>query len=83
MVRLLLALATVLGLYLHVVDVDNAFLNAMLREEIYLRQPEGADDGTGRVFRLRKALYGLKQAPREWNMELGDHLEEIGLGRRV
>ena len=59
-VRLLLALATVLGLYLHVVDVDNAFLNARLREEIYLRQPEGADDGTGRVFRLRKALYGLK-----------------------
>ena len=59
-VRLLLALAAVHGWPVHVVDVNNAFLNASLTEEIYLRQPAGGNDGTGRVYRLRKALYGLK-----------------------
>ena len=77
-VRLLLALAAVHGWPLHVVDVNNAFLNAPLTEEIYLRQPAGADDGTGRVYRLRKALYGLKQAPLLWNEELGKHLKGHG-----
>jgi hypothetical protein len=61
--------------------VDNAFLNATLQEEIYLKQPEGADDGSGRVYRLRKALYGLKQAPKEWNEELGSHLISQGFSR--
>jgi hypothetical protein len=77
-VRLLIALAAVHGWPVHVVDVNNAFLNAPLTEEIYLRQPAGADDGTGRVFRLRKALYGLKQAPLLWNEELGKHLTDHG-----
>jgi hypothetical protein len=47
-------------------------------ERVYLRQPEGADDGTGRVYRLRKAMYGLKQAPLLWNADLGEHLREHG-----
>ena len=80
-VRLLLALAAVHDLELHVVDVDNAFLNADLDEELYLQQPKGADDGSGRVYRLRKALYGLKQAPRVWNEELGRCLGAAGFKR--
>ena len=82
-VRLLLALAAIHNLDLHVVDVDNAFLNATLDDDpaLYLQQPKGADDGTGRVFRLRKALYGLKQAPRVWNEELGRHLAKAGFKR--
>ena len=77
-VRLLLALAAIHGWPAHVVDVNNAFLNAPLQDEIYLRQPEGASDGTGRVYRLRMALYGLKQAPLLWNEELGSHLQQHG-----
>jgi hypothetical protein len=77
-VRLLLALAASHGWHAHVVDVDFAFLNAPLKEEIYLRQPAGADDGTGKVYRLRRALYGLKQAPKAWNEELGSHLMSQG-----
>ena len=73
-VRLLLALAAALGLEAHVIDVNNAFLNAPLQEEVYLQQPHGIQDGTNRVFRLQKALYGLKQAPRMWNQMLGDKL---------
>ncbi|CAI7778423.1 unnamed protein product [Closterium sp. NIES-54] len=32
--------------------------------ELYMLQPEGLDDGSDRVCRLKKAIYGLKQAPR-------------------
>ena len=34
--------------------------------EIYLRLPEGANELSSKVVRLRKALYGLKQAPNSW-----------------
>ena len=45
-----------------------------LKEEIYMRQPTGFDDGTGRVCRLLRTLYGLKQSGREWNNRLNDYL---------
>ncbi|GJP67950.1 hypothetical protein CLOP_g24707 [Closterium sp. NIES-67] len=35
-------------------------------KETYMEQPEGYNDGSGRVWKLKKALYGLKQAPRQW-----------------
>ncbi|CAI7751471.1 unnamed protein product [Closterium sp. NIES-53] len=43
-----------------------------------MAQPEGFDDGSDRVLRLKKALYGLKQAPRQWYLKLRGVLEEIG-----
>ncbi|CAI7801327.1 unnamed protein product [Closterium sp. NIES-54] len=47
-------------------------------EEIFMAQPEGFDDGSGRVCKLKKALYGLKQAPRQWYLKQREVLEEIG-----
>ncbi len=60
-------------------DVDTAFLNSELKEEIYMQQPKGFHDGTNRVCRLLKSIYGLKQASREWYKTLKDFLESIGL----
>ena len=62
-------------------DVKGAYLNGILKECIYMRQPEGHDDGTGRVCLLIKTLYGLKQAGREWNKELDRKLKKKGYVR--
>ncbi|CAI7894710.1 unnamed protein product [Closterium sp. NIES-53] len=76
--RTLLAGATIKGWVVKQMDVTTAFLNGVLEEEIFMAQPEGFDDGSGRVLRLKKALYGLKQAPRQWYLKLRGVLEEIG-----
>ena len=46
--------------------VKPAFLFGEI-EEVYLEQPEGFDDDSGRVYRLKQSLYSLKQAPGYWN----------------
>jgi len=57
-------------------DIEQAFLNADLAEEVYVEQPRGFDDKTGRVCRLDKTLYGLKQSPREWQLLFTDKMEQ-------
>ncbi|CAI7772935.1 unnamed protein product [Closterium sp. NIES-54] len=55
-------------------DITTTFLNGIILEELYMLQPEGLDDGSGRVCRLKKAIYGLKQAPRAWYHKLEETL---------
>ncbi len=58
-------------------DVITAFLNALLKEIIYVEQPKGYEEGN-MVCLLLRALYGLKQSPREWYFTLRDFLVSIG-----
>ncbi|GJX58630.1 retrovirus-related pol polyprotein from transposon TNT 1-94 [Tanacetum coccineum] len=46
--------------------VNTAFLNGVLREEVYVSQPEGFvdQDHPNYMYRVKKALYGLKHASR-------------------
>ncbi|GJX99456.1 retrovirus-related pol polyprotein from transposon TNT 1-94 [Tanacetum coccineum] len=46
---------------------DRVF-NSILREEVYISQPDGFVDpeNPNHVYKLKKALYDLKQAPRAW-----------------
>ena len=49
-------------------NVDTAFLNADLKEHIWVQVPKGPlPEGDDVIYKLQKSLYGLKQAPREWN----------------
>ncbi|KAE8885480.1 hypothetical protein PF003_g30282 [Phytophthora fragariae] len=78
-VRLVILIAMFLGLECTHVDFVTAFLNGDLVDVvIYMEQPEGYEDGTGRVCRLRKGLYGLKQASKIWNDTLHKVLVELG-----
>ncbi|CAI7905135.1 unnamed protein product [Closterium sp. NIES-54] len=82
--RTLLAGAAIKGWVVKQMDVTTAFLNGILEEEIFMAQPEGFDDGSGRVRKLKKVLYGLKQAPRQWYLKfkskaLGDVSFYLGL----
>nr|GEX47993.1 hypothetical protein [Tanacetum cinerariifolium]GEY53486.1 hypothetical protein [Tanacetum cinerariifolium] len=47
-------------------DMKTAFLHGLLKEDMYVCQPEGFIDADhpSHVYKLKKALYGLKQAPR-------------------
>ncbi|CAI7775323.1 unnamed protein product, partial [Closterium sp. NIES-53] len=58
--RLLLAATAVCGWKVEQMDVKTAFLYGVVDEEIYMKEPEGYYDGSGRVCKLNKAIYGLK-----------------------
>ncbi|CAI7757821.1 unnamed protein product [Closterium sp. NIES-54] len=55
-------------------DITTAFLNGIILEELYMLQPEGLDDGSNRVCKLKKAIYGLKHGPRAWYHKLEETL---------
>ncbi|GJP33789.1 hypothetical protein CLOM_g18299 [Closterium sp. NIES-68] len=76
--RVLLAVAAVRKWKVKQMDIVTAFLYGIVEEEVYMVQPPGYEDGTGRVCKLNKAIYGLKQAPRCWYNRLASALEGIG-----
>jgi len=80
-IRAILAIAPTRKLHIQQMDIKGAYLNGTLKERVYMQQPEGFADGTGRVCLLIKTLYGLKQARREWNIELDTKLRKRGYAR--
>ncbi|CAI7763711.1 unnamed protein product [Closterium sp. NIES-53] len=76
-----LGMAASSGFHIHHMDVTTAYLHGVLKEELYMRQPPGFDDGSGKVCRLKKSIYGLKQAPRQWYLKFDEALMDFGFER--
>nr|GEZ58274.1 hypothetical protein [Tanacetum cinerariifolium]GEZ88102.1 hypothetical protein [Tanacetum cinerariifolium] len=65
-IRIFLAYAAHKNMVVYQMDMNTAFLNGNLREEVYVSQLDEFvyPDNPNHVYKLTKALYGLKQAPR-------------------
>lgn len=78
-IRIILTLALTHHWPLKQLDVNNAFLNGLLEEEVYMAQPPGFESSDKTlVCKLNKAIYGLKQAPRAWLERLQTTLLQFG-----
>jgi hypothetical protein len=76
-VRLVAALTAQHSLKTVQIDVLSAFLNAEVKEELYVLLPDG------RIVKLKKSLYGLKQAGRNWYDLLSKELFALGFKRSI
>jgi hypothetical protein len=71
--RFLLNYANDQKLEIEQMDVEAAFLNGELTEEIYMEIPQGVKPvKSNSVLKLNKSIYGLKQAARNWNKKFKD-----------
>jgi hypothetical protein len=79
-VRPLISLTAHHSWKIYQLDVKSTFLNGVLEEEVYVKQPKGfiSQGEEDKVYRLKKALYGLKQAPRACNARIDDYLQQNG-----
>ncbi|CAL9247936.1 unnamed protein product, partial [Arabidopsis halleri] len=84
-IRLVLDIAVASSWPIKQLDVNNAFLQGELTEEVYMTQPQGFidKDRPQHVCKLRKPIYGLKQAPRAWYMALKTHLLRTGFSNSL
>ncbi|GKF80069.1 retrovirus-related pol polyprotein from transposon TNT 1-94, partial [Tanacetum coccineum] len=75
-IRIFLAYAAHINMIVYQMDVKTTFLNDILREEVYVNQPDRFvdQDNLNHVYKLKKALYGLKQAPCAWYDQLSKFL---------
>lgn len=86
--RLLLAIAASRDWPVLAMDVQTAFLNGRLQENIYTKHAPGfekIDHNTGRpyVMKLRKSLYGLRQSLNVWNATIDKDLRFMGFSPTV
>lgn len=79
-IQLILDISVHINWKIKQLEVNNAFLQGYLQEEVYMMHPPGFidNDRPTHVCRLRKAIYGLKQAPRAWYLALKQHLLTTG-----
>ena len=81
-VLIMLCLAAIFGWYLGSLDYSQAYLNANIDEECFLRAPEFLrqydKDGIEMIWKLKKVIYGHPKGSRLWAACLNDKLKELG-----
>ena len=77
-IRMLLAMTVAKDGELRHFDVEQAFLEVNIDEEIYIEISEEFQEFPGAVGRLNMAIYGLVQTGRCWNNKFYDDMTAIG-----
>jgi hypothetical protein len=79
-IRTIISLVANMKWKLHQMDVNTAFLNGVIEEEVYIEKPQGfeVEDRKSHVYKLKKDLYGLKQAPRAWYGRIDSFVMSLG-----
>ena len=77
-VRLLSAIDCELDLHVCHFDVEQAFVQPKLDEDIFLHLPRGCGCLSGKIARLNKSLDGLKQASRSWHAHVTICMKTLG-----
>ena len=78
-VKLFLSLAAHFKLKIDQFDVSTAFLNGVLKNNIFVKQPEGFNTNNNMICKLNKGLYGLKESPRTWFLHFKEIIMKFGL----
>lgn len=83
--RLLIAISVENDWTVEFLDVEGAYLNSPLQEEIFMRQPPyfEVNPGSGFVCKLNKSLYGLKQGGRDWYRHVNQIMLSLDFKRCV
>jgi len=81
LIRAILAITIAKHLKIQQMDVKGAYLNGILKETIYMCQPNGFEDRTARVCLLIRTLYGLKQSGCKWNAKFNEKMKMWGYKR--
>lgn len=79
-IKVILTLALSKSWPMHQLDVNNAFLQGALQEDVFMAQPPGLKDSEhpNYVCKLHKAIYGLRQAARAWHDALKQFILSYG-----
>lgn len=80
-IRMLLILGNQLGFHFKQFDVKAAYLNGVLKEDVYIYPPKGVTCKENDVLKLNKSLYGLKQSAKCWNDKVNTILLNLGFVR--
>ena len=79
-IRSLLVLSNAKNWEVHQMDVETAFLQGKLKEEIYMQQLDSyiSEEYPNHVCKVKKSIYGLKQSARCWNNAIDTFLKSSG-----
>ena len=79
--RIIIAISVHHKFNIHQMDIKAAYLNAELKEDIYMELPEGLNKKG--FCKLNKALYSLKQSGRMWNETFNKVLISLNFKRFI
>jgi Reverse transcriptase (RNA-dependent DNA polymerase) len=85
--RVILTMIKKLGFKVWSIDIETAFLNGKLEEEIYMRIPKGYNskdaefNSNSMALKLNKSIYGLVQAAMQWHTRFEEEIIKLGFER--